>query len=77
MVPVDPQQAWSAYNDALESNPLLVKSVTASVILGAADLAGQKLEGNKSEIDLARTVRFAFFWFDITSAVESFLLPCP
>lgn len=61
MVPVDPQQAWSAYNDALESNPLLVKSVTASVILGAADLAGQKLEGNKSEIDLARTVRFAFF----------------
>lgn len=65
MIIPDPQQAWTAYNDALEVNPLLVKSVTAGIILGAADLAGQSLEdaqsGNKTELDLARTIRFAFF----------------
>ncbi|CAB9499832.1 PXMP2/4 family protein [Seminavis robusta] len=68
---LSPVEAWSAYNDALEASPLLVKSVTASAILGAADLAGQALEAKqKSEegtndveasIDWARTVRFAFF----------------
>ena len=62
---VDPQQAWTAYTDALETNPLLVKSVTAGVILGAADLAGQAVQdaqsGDSTEIDIARTVRFAFF----------------
>jgi peroxisomal membrane protein 2 len=65
------QEAWMAYNDALESDPLLVKSVTASVILGAADLTGQALEAKQKEttpaaeentpIDIARTLRFAFF----------------
>jgi len=56
--------AWTAYNDALEASPLVVKSVTASVILGAADLAGQALESKDdpiSEIDFARFARFAFF----------------
>ena len=62
-------QAWEAYNGALESDPLLVKSVTAGVILGAADLAGQALEDaqkegdESSEVDIARTIRFAFFGF--------------
>jgi len=37
-------EAWDAYNQALESSPLLVKSVTAGVILGCADLAGQAFE---------------------------------
>ena len=69
---MDPQQAWTAYNDALETSPLLVKSVTAGVILGAADLTGQAFEGAQSDdestskdtgIDVARTVRFAFFGF--------------
>mmetsp|Transcript_20694 Transcript_20694/g.37317 ORF Transcript_20694/g.37317 Transcript_20694/m.37317 type:complete len:276 (-) Transcript_20694:83-910(-) len=61
------QEAWTSYNNALEANPLLVKSITASVILGAADLAGQALEnaqtGEKEgkDIDIARTVRFAIF----------------
>lgn len=70
------QEAWTAYNDALQASPLLVKSVTASVILGAADVAGQAIEqaqtadnkndvdGNNddlSQLDLARTIRFAFF----------------
>ncbi len=64
---LDPVQAWEAYNDALASDPLLVKSVTAGVILGAADLAGQALEDiqkegdESSELDIARTIRFAFF----------------
>lgn len=59
------QEAWSAYNEALQANPLLVKSVTAGVILGAGDLAGQALEASQkegnSQVDLARTARFAFF----------------
>ncbi|CAJ1966449.1 unnamed protein product [Cylindrotheca closterium] len=60
------QEAWTAYNDALEANPLLVKSVTASVILGAADVTGQAIEraqpeSDVTELDIARTVRFAFF----------------
>ena len=68
------QEAWTAYNAALEADPLVVKSVTASVILGAADLAGQSIEkarkadeaggesmGDDTGIDIARTVRFAFF----------------
>ena len=61
------QEAWNSYNVALEDSPLLVKSVTASVILGAADLAGQavesarKEEGSSSGLDLARCARFAIF----------------
>jgi len=38
------QDAWTAYNEALQSDPLIVKSVTACIILGFADLAGQALE---------------------------------
>uniref|UniRef100_A0A7S1YNW0 Peroxisomal membrane protein MPV17 n=1 Tax=Skeletonema marinoi TaxID=267567 RepID=A0A7S1YNW0_9STRA len=37
-------EAWNSYLDALEANPLLVKSITAGVILGAADLSGQALQ---------------------------------
>lgn len=61
--------AWSSYNDALLESPLLTKSVTAGIILGAADLAGQALENSKKEegdskpIDVARFARFAFFGF--------------
>mmetsp|Transcript_569 Transcript_569/g.857 ORF Transcript_569/g.857 Transcript_569/m.857 type:complete len:256 (-) Transcript_569:1021-1788(-) len=65
--------AWAAYNEALEANPLLVKSVTASVILGAADFTGQAIERSRksqdvavedegaSGVDIARVVRFAVF----------------
>jgi hypothetical protein len=61
-------EAWGAYNIALEANPLVVKSVTAGVILGAADLTGQALENfrkkegeESSSVDLARAVRFSIF----------------
>lgn len=67
--------AWASYNDALEANPLFVKSVTASVILGAADFTGQAIErsikeasddaadgeADTSGVDIARVVRFAVF----------------
>lgn len=60
------QEAWTAYNDALEASPLLVKSVTAGVILGAADITGQVIEKQQkgdvdTSLDIARTARFAFF----------------
>jgi peroxisomal membrane protein 2 len=65
--------AWHSYNEALVANPLMVKSITAGVILGAADLTGQALEkvrlesaaGGKDRIeravDVARVARFAIF----------------
>lgn len=59
--------AWASYNEALDANPLLVKSITAGVILGAADLTGQALEGIQRDddidkaIDIARVARFAIF----------------
>jgi hypothetical protein len=67
-----PVEAWDAYNEALVSNPLLVKSVTAGVILGAADLAGQSFESIQKgqgwsvsdeayAIDWSRAARFAVF----------------
>ena len=69
------EDAWSSYLSALESDPLLVKSITAGIILGAADLSGQaiqsKLAANNESgtaevsdgVDIARFLRFAFFGF--------------
>jgi hypothetical protein len=61
-------EAWGAYNIALEANPLVVKSITAGVILGAADLTGQAFQNSRKEegeeaapVDLARAARFAIF----------------
>mmetsp|Transcript_3481 Transcript_3481/g.5816 ORF Transcript_3481/g.5816 Transcript_3481/m.5816 type:complete len:233 (+) Transcript_3481:88-786(+) len=59
--------AWTAYNEALDASPLLVKSLTAGVILGAADFSGQKFEAAQKpdeeakDIDIGRVARFAFF----------------
>ncbi|KAL7486512.1 hypothetical protein ACHAW6_012125 [Cyclotella cf. meneghiniana] len=68
------EEVWNSYLTALETNPLLVKSVTAGVILGAADLAGQSIQrataeseegaaASSSGVDIARFLRFAFFGF--------------
>jgi hypothetical protein len=65
-------EAWDAYNRALETDPLIVKSVTASVILGLGDFAGQALENVRRassddtaddaiSVDWARAGRFAIF----------------
>lgn len=42
------EDVWSSYLSALESDPLLVKSITAGVILGAADLSGQAIQQSLS-----------------------------
>ncbi len=68
------EEVWASYLSALEADPLLVKSITAGVILGAADLSGQAIQqaiANDSEdndtassgVDFARFARFAFFGF--------------
>eukprot|EP00956_Cyclotella_meneghiniana_P014491 scaffold21665_cov60-Cyclotella_meneghiniana.AAC.2 len=63
------EDLWSSYLSALDADPLLVKSVTAGVILGAADLAGQSIQQSMSDddfdagVDIARFLRFAFFGF--------------
>mmetsp|Transcript_12 Transcript_12/g.14 ORF Transcript_12/g.14 Transcript_12/m.14 type:complete len:287 (-) Transcript_12:188-1048(-) len=53
--------AWNSYLDALEANPLLIKSITAGVILGAADLSGQAIQqaillSSSKEDDVASTL---------------------
>jgi len=66
--------AWASYNVALEEQPLITKSITAGIILGAADLAGQALErslknndensetsSSPAVVDFARVGRFALF----------------
>jgi hypothetical protein len=65
---LSPVEAWDSYNAALEADPLVVKSITASVILGAADFAGQAFERSRKDddapevgIDYARAARFAVF----------------
>jgi len=68
------QDAWSSYNVALEEDPLITKSVTAGIILGMADLAGQALERSlqptpsptstttdDASVDFYRVLRFATF----------------
>ena len=59
-------ELWDGYNAALETSPLLVKSLTTGVILGAADFAGQALEkvrngDDEKEVDFVRAARFAIF----------------
>ena len=60
-------EAWNTYNLALETDPLVTKSLTAGLILGAADLSGQALERSRDEfdksipVDYARAARFAIF----------------
>lgn len=72
-------EAWDAYNAALVTDPLIVKSVTAGVILGAADFSGQALEKVRAgadavdkEVDFARAARFAFFGFALQAPWNHF-----
>ena len=67
--------AWDAYNHALELHPLIVKSITASIILGLGDFAGQAVQNlqlndtstgtgsttTKKDVDYSRAARFAIF----------------
>ena len=51
--------AWSAYNAALTTEPLITKSITAGVIIGAGDAAAQQLERRRTgeSFDAARYLR--------------------
>lgn len=54
---------WAAYNVALTTEPLLTKSVTAAVIIGAGDAAAQQIERSRTgdKFDFARYLRWATF----------------
>jgi peroxisomal membrane protein 2 len=58
-------EAWDGYNTALELHPLIVKSITASIILGLGDFAGQAVQnlrsGTNKDVDFIRAARFALF----------------
>jgi peroxisomal membrane protein 2 len=43
--------AWDAYNHSLELHPLIVKSITASIILGLGDFAGQAVQSIQTGSD--------------------------
>ena len=47
------------YSLLLERHPLLTKSVTASVVLGAGDAGTQTLVERRARVDWARSARFA------------------
>jgi peroxisomal membrane protein 2 len=62
------QQLWADYNVALEMHPLLIKSITAGIVMGAADATGQCVERIKKEgfqsrirLDWLRCARFTIF----------------
>ena len=78
---VSPAEAWDSYNAALAAHPLAVKSVTASVILGAADLSGQAIESSRAEndeesssIDWARAARFSIFGLVLQAVSDTHVL---
>ena len=59
-------RGWSDYNDKLESNPLLVKAITAFFVLGFGDAVAQVIENLQGRAaspgwDCPRTLRFGVF----------------
>lgn len=57
---------WNNYVDIVERRPLLTKSITATIILGGADLCAQGLEhvrgtSDNTGVDWPRAARFAAF----------------
>lgn len=58
--------SWDSYVQHLEKRPLLVKSITATLILGSADLCGQGVEHIRGTsvvpgVDWLRAARFGAF----------------
>jgi hypothetical protein len=57
-------RVWSVYFEALQRRPLLVKSITAFILMGCSDLLAQGVEhlrGIRSPLDWVRVSRFAAF----------------
>jgi len=54
---------WTSYLSALESAPLVTKSITAGVIIGAGDCTAQLIENRQTEssFDWLRALRWAVF----------------
>ena len=59
-------QAWLAYNNQLDKQPLLVKCITAFFVLGLGDMCGQGVEHARGTaivdgVDWIRAIRFGLF----------------
>jgi hypothetical protein len=57
-------RVWAVYFEALQRRPLLVKSITAFILMGCSDLLAQGIEhmrGIGSPLDWMRVSRFAAF----------------
>jgi hypothetical protein len=60
-------RVWEAYYNALQSRPLLIKSITALILMGWADLIAQMVEHwrellpSEYLVDWIRALRFAIF----------------
>ena len=76
-----PQEYWSTYLALLAAKPLLTKSITAGVILGASDTAGQLIvlaqespppPAPPPTFSLSRALRFAFFGFALQAPWNHF-----
>lgn len=61
---------WNAYNQSLESNPLITKAMTSLVGFLLGDLIAQKFLGGKdADLEVARLARMASFGFLIHGPV--------
>jgi len=58
---LDPGTLWADYNLQLAAAPLVTKSITAAVIIGAGDAAAQVIESKGRTFDGARYARWAVF----------------
>lgn len=52
---------WGAYNNALTSQPLITKMITAGVLLASGDCIAQKVIEKREGFDESRTMRSAIF----------------
>ncbi|CAN0097989.1 unnamed protein product [Ectocarpus sp. 4 AP-2014] len=74
-----PTELWDSYLHALETAPLLTKSITAGCIFPAADAVAQRFDNKgqddeelQQQWDIARTLRWLFFGFAIQAPWNHF-----
>lgn len=53
--------AWTGYNSALDSKPILTKAVTSLIGFALGDLLAQKFLGDGGDVDVKRLLRMASF----------------
>ena len=59
----DGQGLWAAYNNKLETNPILTKALTSMIGFTLGDILAQNFVEKKGEYDIMRTIRLASFGF--------------